>query len=413
MRRAARLALALPLLASVARAQIDPAERRLLQAGYYQATDGRAPLAGYLYFYVNQPNALGKGKTLRLALAPVYLDAELGFRRAIDPDTDFGVGLAGGGFADSYQEIRNGRWLRGESFVGHGVTGSFGAYHDFDLKGRVPLAGVLRGSLHHAEYFSDRGTEPGFQVPGSITEGILRTGMRWGGSEPVIFPKAAFELSGWYTGRLRAQPQKYGYNGDRQVEGDTHQLHGRTLFYWNPPQGKHRFQVMISGGRVFRTDRFSAFRLGGVLPMGSEFPLTIPGYYYQEVSARTFALFGGNYLVPLSEDQRAHGTITAATAMTHYAPGQAQRGRSHSGVGAGLTYLSRRGVYHWTAQYGYGINAQRSNGDGSHTVGILLQIDFKRSGAPILPSRPERGVDRALERIDRVLERGIDRLKPR
>ena len=30
-------------------------------------------------------------------------------------------------------------------------------------------------------------------------------------------------------------------------------------------------------------DRFSTCRLGGLLPLASEFPLSLPGYYYQEI----------------------------------------------------------------------------------------------------------------------------------
>ena len=99
------LALFAPFFAG---AQIDPVRRDLIQLGYNQAFEGHAPLAAYAFYYHNQPDFLRTNLTLRLAVAPVYLDSELGFIRALGPDTDLGIGLAGGGFADSYNEIRGG-----------------------------------------------------------------------------------------------------------------------------------------------------------------------------------------------------------------------------------------------------------------------------------------------------------------
>ena len=89
-------------------AQIDPVKRDLVQLGYNQAMEGHAPFAGYAYYYHNQPDFLRTNLTLRLAIAPVYLDSELGFVNGLGPQTDFAIGLAGGGFADGYNEIRGG-----------------------------------------------------------------------------------------------------------------------------------------------------------------------------------------------------------------------------------------------------------------------------------------------------------------
>ena len=101
-------------------AQIDPDKRDLVQLGYNQAFEGHAPFTGYAYYYHNQPDFLRTNLTLRLTIAPVYLDSELGFVHGLGPNTDFAIGLAGGGFADSYDEIRGGKFIQGESFDGHG-----------------------------------------------------------------------------------------------------------------------------------------------------------------------------------------------------------------------------------------------------------------------------------------------------
>ena len=123
------LVLCVPLAAS---SQIDPVKRDLIQFGYNQPAEGREQLAGYAYYYHNQPDFLRTNLTLRLALAPTYLDSELGIGQALGPNTDLGLGVAGGGFADNYNEMRGGKWIQGESFDGHGAELSASVYHLFN-----------------------------------------------------------------------------------------------------------------------------------------------------------------------------------------------------------------------------------------------------------------------------------------
>src|ERR1017187_3537068 len=70
------LTLSAPIFVS---AQIDPVKRDLIQFGYNAAFEGHAPFAGYAFYYHNQPDFLRTNLTLRLALAPAYLDFEFGF----------------------------------------------------------------------------------------------------------------------------------------------------------------------------------------------------------------------------------------------------------------------------------------------------------------------------------------------
>src|ERR1035441_3056196 len=135
-RRWCWLMLLLPVAAS---AQIDPVKRDLIQFGYNQPTEGREPLSGYAFYYHNDPDFLRTNLTLRLAVAPTYLDSELGFGHALGPETDLALGLAGGGFADSYNEIRSGKWIEGESFAGYGGELSGGVYHLFNPRQLIPL----------------------------------------------------------------------------------------------------------------------------------------------------------------------------------------------------------------------------------------------------------------------------------
>src|SRR5271155_847687 len=132
MKRIGSVLLWLTLFAPVfASAQIDPVRRDLIQFGYNQAFEGHQPLAAYAYYYHNQPDFLRTNLTLRLAVAPVYLDSELGFISGLGPHTDFAIGLAGGGFSDGYNEIHGGKFLPDESFEGDGAEISASVYHLF------------------------------------------------------------------------------------------------------------------------------------------------------------------------------------------------------------------------------------------------------------------------------------------
>src|SRR5207249_11865356 len=144
--------------AGSARAQIDPEKRRLFQFGYNQPLQGRGPLSGYAFYYFNEPGFIQTNLTLRLAVAPVYLDSELGIRHALSPNTDLAIGLAGGGFADSHSEIRLGKYLREESFTGHGGEARVSLYHLFNPDQTIPLNAILRGSVHYTAFERDSRT---------------------------------------------------------------------------------------------------------------------------------------------------------------------------------------------------------------------------------------------------------------
>src|SRR5688572_20180690 len=140
-------------------AQIDPAKRELIQLGYNQPLEGRAPISAYAFYYLNLPHFYRTNLTLRLAVAPLYMDSELGIAQAIGPRTDLGIGLAGGGFADGYNEIRGGRYLEGESFSGHGGGISANLYHLFNPTQLIPLNGVMRIEAHYSTYIRDGDTD--------------------------------------------------------------------------------------------------------------------------------------------------------------------------------------------------------------------------------------------------------------
>src|SRR5882672_6437614 len=156
--------------------QIDPFSRELIQVGYNQALQGHPPLSGYAFYYLNKPNFFNTNLTLRLAVAPTYMDSELGISHALGENTDLGIGLAGGGFADNYAEIRHGRYLQSESFTGYGGETSLSIYHLFNPGAKIPLNGVLRGIAHFSTYGATEDTANNFRVPDDRGTYSVRTG---------------------------------------------------------------------------------------------------------------------------------------------------------------------------------------------------------------------------------------------
>lgn len=367
----------LPGLIVSASGQIDPTRRELIQLGYNQPLEGRGPIAAYAFYYVNQPQFLHRTNlTLRLALAPVYLDSELGVADVLGPNTDLGLGLAGGGFADSYSEIHRGKYERRESFLGHGGEISASLYHLFNPGGRIPLNAVLRTAAHFTGYSEDSNTDPAFRLPGDQSSMRLRAGLRWGGREPLMLPELAMEMSVWYEGEFRTDPGQYGYDNDRRLRRNAHLFWARALLNYTLPESKHSFGVNLTTGTGADTDRLSAYRLGGNLPLSSEFPLSLPGYYLQELTARSFGLLAGSYNLPLDRKQNWWFGVTAATALVEYLHDLEQPGRWHSGVGGGVVYRSPSDSWQIALGYGYGINAIRNGSRGAQSLSLLVQFDL-------------------------------------
>src|SRR4051812_30720004 len=148
-----------------ASAQIDPDKRQLLHLGYNAFFQGHAPIAGYAFYYLNRPEFLRDDLTLRMAIAPVYFDSELGISHALGPNTDIGIGMTGGGFADSYNEVRRGTYLPKESFDGYGGGASVSLYHRFNPAQRIPLYGIARAGAYYVAYAEASDTADRFKLP--------------------------------------------------------------------------------------------------------------------------------------------------------------------------------------------------------------------------------------------------------
>ena len=377
--------LALVAMTLAAHGQIDPEKRRLIEAAGEFPLHGRGPLAAYFYYYHNEPEFLGTNMALRLVIAPVYLVSELGFRHALGEYTDLGIGLAGGGFANSYSEIRGGDYERAESFIGHGGEISTSVYHLFNPADRAPLNGILRASIRTAFYDRDSKTAPNFEIPTDQTQFVIRTGLRLGGREPSLSPELAAELSVWYEGKIRFQPEKYGFNHDREINPDAHLFWARALLAYTFPDWRTHVEASVTAGTSIDADRLSAPRLGGNLPLVAEFPLSLPGYYAQELSARHYALFSGRFTLPLAAGNRLAFAFFGSAGWVDYIEGLDQPGHFQSGLGGGLVYRSASNALQLGAGYGYGFQALRDRGRGAQTIAFVAQYDFeaaRRVGEP-------------------------------
>ena len=380
-------------------AQIDPTKRELIQLGYNQPIEGRPPIAGYAFYYLNLPQFYHTNLTLRLAVAPVYLDGELGISDLIGRNTDVAFGISGGGFADGYNEVNDGKYIKAQSFSGNGGGLSASLYHRFNPAQTIPLNAVVRVDGHYSAYIRDSDTADNFELPDDKSSITVRSGLRFGGQEPLIFPDVAMELSIWQESQFRANSGLYGFNDDRRVNVSSHLFWTRGLLTYTFPTLQHSFNVNLTAGVSIDSDRFGCYRLGGILPFASEFPLTLPGYFYQEISAKRFVLLSGQYALPLDKANRWAFMAVAATASVQYVEGLEQPGHWHNGVGGGIRYRSPKDAWQVVLAYGYGIDAIRNDSRGANSIGILLQFDLERASVPLFDPGQQPLRSRALQRF--------------
>ena len=360
--------------------QLDPEPRNLLQLGFNQSLHNDGPTAAYAFYYWNMPDVPATNTTLRLAIAPVYADAELGFKGLLGENTDLGVNVFGGGFYNSYYEVRQGHYYKDESFDGNGGGSALSVYHNFNPGAEIPLNGIVRASMNYHVFSETSDTANNFTLPKDQPFYTLHMGLRWGGKEPLLTPRLAAELAAWYDLEYRPDHGAYGFGGgDRELNSTSHRFLASALLIYTMPRSEHYLALGLMGGAVINSDRFSAYRLGGALPFTSEYPLFIPGYYYEELSTRDFGLLYGLYGIPLGPSKAWSIFAGAATSVAKYVDGLEQSGNWNSGVTGGLRYTSKNHRLTTVAASGYGIDAIRSNGRGGYSVCLMLQYNFGRT----------------------------------
>lgn len=359
--------------------QIDPYRRNLLQLGYDQPVGGQGPQGVYAYYYYNNPEIRGTNTALRLAIAPAYLDGELGFKQLLSPYTDVGIGLYGGAYGDNFYEVRQGNYRRTESFDGHGGGTALSIYQLLNPGMLVPLNVVARGGLRYSTYARTSDTSDDFELPDGRPMPFVRAGLRLAGKEPILYPDLGLEVSIWYERQWRLNDGNYGFDRDRRMNdrSDLYWAYAGLDYSWT--NIGHKISFAATAGGSSDTDRFSAWRLGGVLPLVAEFPLILPGYFYQELTAKRFVHLHASYLMPLGFEDRLQFRFEAASAALDYLEGFEQPDKWQTGVGCGLTFTPRNKICRVVLRYGYGFNAIRDDGDkGAHSVGLLFQYDFEQ-----------------------------------
>jgi hypothetical protein len=367
-------------LAAPALAQIDPTRRDLVEFGYDQPLEGHAPVAAYVDYYLNRPQFRDARHALRLAISPVYLDGELDIRDALGANTDVGIGVNGGGYAYDYNEIRAGRWLRDQSFTGHGGGASLSVYHLFNPGALIPLNAVLQGAFRYVAYERDSHNPPAFAIPKNQPIASVRAGLRFGGIEPVLAPARAAELSAWYEGQVRFEPGTYGDGNDRRVESSVHLFWARGLLTYTLPQSRERLSLQVIGGTSIHPDRLSAYRLGGTFALASDFPLGVPGYYEGELSARHFVLVSGAFAMPIDRAEHWQLGVGAAAAHVGYTEGLDQTRAWNSGMSVGLDYAADAKRWKASLVYGHAFDAIRAGRRGGDSLTMMVELDLERMG---------------------------------
>jgi hypothetical protein len=359
-------------------AQIDPEHRSLLELGYDQPLTGQGPQAVYAYYYYNNPEFFDTNTVLRLAIAPAYVDGEVGFKHLLSPTTDVGIGFNGGLFGANYYEVRQGQYYKSESFNGDGGGASVSVYQLLNPGMLIPINVVARGGLFDSTYTDTSQTANNFTLPDNQITSYTRIGIRVAGKEPVLYPALGLELSAWFERQWRFDSDSYGYNDDRSISPNVnlYWVYAGLNYGWTNSGQKVSFA--FTGGGSTDADRFSAWRLGGVLPLVSEFPLTIPGYYYEELTATRFEHFYVGYDVPLDDSHRWDFRLEAAAAHLDYLPGDEQRSSWQTGAGGGLSFAPKNKNFEIILRYGYGFNAIRDGKEGAQSVGLLFQYNFEK-----------------------------------
>jgi hypothetical protein len=365
---------------SAAHAQVDPVRRDLFEFGYDQHVHGHAPAGAYIYYYLSRPQFGDADHALRVALSPVYVDAEWAVRNVLGPNTDIGVGVSGGGFADDYHEIHNGRWLRDQSFTGHDGGIDVSLYHLFNPGDQLPVNGILRGGVRYVAFERDSENPPTFVLPDSQPMATVRAGLRAGGVEPVLAPDVAAELSIWYEAQFRTDPGTYGFGDDRRVESTVQRFWARGLFIYTFPESGQRIALQAIGGASVHGDRLSAWRIGGVLPLDSEYPLVVPGYYEGELSARNFVLMGADYMLPIDPARQWQLGFGATVARIDFTPGLEEPHAWNSGISAAIGYTPTTKAWKASLVYGHAFDALRNGHRGADSVSLLMELDLERLG---------------------------------
>jgi hypothetical protein len=356
-------------------AQVDPQPRSLAEFGYDAPLKGQGPPGVYGFYYYNDPTLFSTNVAFRAAVTPLYLDSEIGFKQLLSPYTDVGLQFGGGAYGDDYYEVQQGKYIKDESFYGNGGGVSVAIYQRLNPGMRVPLSLIVRGGLHYSSFTTEDQSSSAFALPQDQYDPFTRVGLRLAGKEPVLYPELAMEVSAWFERQWRLDDDPYGFNDDRRISPDVdlYWLYaGMTYTFKHPGQ---TVSAALTAGGSDDVDRLSAWRLGGMLPLNSEYPLMIPGYFNEELTAERFVHLYAYYEFPLLPSHILKFRVEGAAANLEYVPGFEQS-PWQTGAGCALIYQPQNKNFQVALRYGYGFNAIRDGQEGAQSIGLLFQYDF-------------------------------------
>ena len=363
--------------ASLAGAQPDPEGRLNLELGLEAAAKGNAPVSPYAFLLWTRPQYPAEHFYSRLVLAPTYLEGEL-VRDQVFGWTGHavGFGLSGGLFPYGFDDFQEGRYLPRHSFTGSGGGFHLAYYPHVELADSLPLQGQLRLGATFVGYDKGADTASGFQLPQETPLYFGRVGVRLGGRPPELLPTVALGLSLWYEARYRQHADPYGLPGARDsLEHWTDRAWGRLDLIATVAE-THTLSLTATAGTTTRTDKLSTFRMGAALPFRTEFPLSLHGYFSDEIFADSFALVNAAYRVPLlPRSDRLQIQLSADVAQVDYRRGRELPRSTLRGLGVDLTarLTSRLSV---VLGFGYGLDAPRRGGFGGEQLGGELEWKF-------------------------------------
>ena len=256
-------------------AQIDPEHRNLLELGYDQPLAGQGPQGVYAYYYYNNPDLFKTNTALRLAIAPAYVDGEVGFKQLLSPTTDVGLGFYGGLFGANYYEVRQGQYYKSESFDGSGGGASLSIYQLLNPGMLIPVSVIVRGGLRDSIYTDTSQTADNFVLPANQILGFARGGIRLAGKEPMLYPDLGLELSVWIpNGNGAWTASNTSYNDDRSISPNVnlYWLYAGLNYAWTKTAVKKFRLLSLVGGSTGSRTSSVRYRLGGdAAPGGGSF----------------------------------------------------------------------------------------------------------------------------------------------
>lgn len=354
-------------------AQIDPFPRANFELGFEGPLRGNGPLGGHGFFLWNHPHFREKDLYLRVVISP-FIISELVRDKCPAEGHALGISLGGGFFYNNFNQIRNGVFLRSESFWGHGAGASFSYYlHPFKIFGRLPVDGQIRLGSQYAIYQRTGDTDPEYRLPPDTFIHSARVGIRFGGIPSDLVPEKALEFSIWHEVAYRLRNGLHGLPGQAQGTDHLTQQSWVRLGGIMPVWRNHTAGIMMTAGMSGNTDELSCFRMGSGLPFQSEFPFVLHGYYFREIFARSFFLLNTSYRLPPFPDlQSLLLQLNFDYALVDYFSGHALPRESLNGLGADVIVKLRKNLT-VRVGYGFGVDAPRRGGFGGHEVNMLFE----------------------------------------